>query len=275
MANHDIKLVLSDIDGTILPYKQPMVSERMRAAMHAAIDAGIRVGPASGRGISHVAPAFGGDQELVATALGTNGMQVHLDGKLIHEEHLPHESLEHVLSVIGGRPGIGAIIFNPEGIPLLVQGTREDLAESFPVYAQQAVDYAGVPDYPIVKMNVFIAGGMEPTHAAFDLVVREVPELDFNIPMAGFLNLTPVGYSKATGVDILCEALGISLDQVITCGDSGNDLEMLEHVPNSVAVANATDEAKAAAHWHVGPCEDDAIADVLEALAAGEWPFAG
>ncbi len=273
MASHDIKLVLSDIDGTILPYKQPMVSERMRSAMHAALDAGIRVGPASGRGISHVAPAFGGDQALVATALGTNGMQVHLDGRLIHEEHLPHEALEHVVEVIKGHQGIGAIIFDPDGIPLLVQGTREDLAESFPVYARQAVYYQGIPSYPVVKMNVFIAGGMEPTRAAYDLVANEVTELDFNIPMAGFLNLTPIGYSKATGVDILCDALGITLDQVITCGDSGNDLEMLEHVPNSVAVSNATDEAKAAARWIVGACEDDAIADVLEALASGQWPF--
>lgn len=271
---HAIKLALSDIDGTVLPYKQPTVSERMRRAMHTALDAGIRVGPASGRGISHVAPAFAGDQALVATALGTNGMQVHLDGKLIHEEHLPREAMEHVLQTIAGRPGIGAIIFDPNtGIPLLVQGTREDLTESFPVYARQALDYDGIPDCPIVKMNVFIAHGMEPTRAAYELLTKEVPEIGINIPMAGFLNFTPLGYSKATGIDILCDALGIGIDQVVVFGDSGNDLEMLEHVPNSVAVANATEEAQAAAHWHIGPCEEDAVADVLEALAAGDWPF--
>lgn len=268
-----IKLVLTDIDGTILPYGQRVVSARMRAAMHAALDAGIRVGPASGRGISHVVPAFANDAVLVATALGTNGMQVHLDGRLIHEEHLDHTALAHVLDAIARKPHVGAIVFNPKGTPLLVKGTREDLAQSFPVYAEQAIDHVGIPSFPIVKMNVFIAGGMEPTREAFDLLVREVPELDFNIPMAGFLNLTPVGYSKASGVDILCEALGIGLDQVMTFGDSGNDLEMLEHVPNSVAVANATDEAKAAAHWHIGPCENEAVADVLLAIARGEWPF--
>ena len=267
-----IKLILSDIDGTILPFGQRVVSAHMRRAMHAALDAGIHIGPASGRGISHVVPSFAGDDALTATALGTNGMQVYLDGAMIHEEHLDHDALVHVAEVIAGRIGVGAIVFDG-GTPLLVEGTREDLAESFPVYAEQALDYEGIPSFPVVKMNIFNAGGIEITRELLDLLVREVPELDFNLPMPGFLNITPVGYSKASGIDILCEALGIGLDQVVTFGDGGNDIEMIEHVPNGVAVAGAVPEVAAVARWHIGRCEDEAVADVLEALAAGEWPF--
>lgn len=267
-----IKLILSDIDGTMLPYGQRLVSARTRAAMHAALDAGIHVGPASGRGISHVTPTFAGDEALMATALGTNGMQVYLDGRLIHEEHLDHDALAHVAQAIHGMPGVGAIVFDG-GTPLLVEGTREDLAQSFPVYAEQALDHKGIPSFPVVKMNVFNAGGPDRTRELFDLLVQEVPELDFNIPMPGFLNITPVGYSKASGIDILCEALGIALDQVVTFGDGGNDLEMIAHVPNGVAVAGAVPEVAAAARWHLGPCEDEVVAFAIEALAAGEWPF--
>lgn len=267
-----IKLILSDIDGTMLPYGQRVVSPRVIAAFHAAMDAGIHIGPASGRGISHVVPTFAGDDACVATALGTNGMQVYLDGTLIHEEHLDHDALEHVTEVIHGMDGVGAIVFKG-GTPLLVEGTREDLAQSFPIYAEQAVDHVGIPDFPIVKLNVFNAGGMEVTRSVFETVVREVPELDFNIPMPGFLNLTPPGYSKASGIDILCEALGIGLDQVVTFGDGGNDLEMIAHVPNGVAVAGAVPEVAAAAHWHIGPCEDESVPAAIEALAAGQWPF--
>jgi hypothetical protein len=72
----DIKLILSDIDGTMLPFGQRVVSPRVIASFHAAMDAGIHVGPASGRGISHVTPTFGGDAACTATALATNGMQV-------------------------------------------------------------------------------------------------------------------------------------------------------------------------------------------------------
>jgi hydroxymethylpyrimidine pyrophosphatase-like HAD family hydrolase len=34
-----------------------------------------------------------------------------------------------------------------------------------------------------------------------------------------------------------------------------------------VAVANATEEVKAASRWHVGAAADDAVADALEAIA--------
>ncbi len=271
-AHPDIKLILSDIDGTMLPYGQRLVSSRVIAAFHAALDAGIRVGPASGRGISHVTPTFGGDESCVATALATNGMQVYLDGELIHEEHLPHEALERVCEVIHGMAGVGAIVFRG-GTPLLVEGLREDLAESFPVYAEQAVDHEGIPDFPVVKLNVFNSGGIGLTRRLLELLTREVPELDFNLPMPGFLNLIPPGYSKASGIDILCEALGIGLDQVVTFGDGGNDLEMIAHVPNGVAVEGAVPEVAEAARWHVGRCEDEAVPAAIEALVAGEWPF--
>lgn len=270
---HDIKLVLTDIDGTILPRGRAQVSERMRCAMHAAMGAGMRVGPASGRGISYVVPAFGGDEACVATALGTNGMQVHLDGRLIHEQYLDRDAMVHVTQVLRGLPRTGAIVFDQAGAPLLVEGSREDLEAEFPLYASAALPVTAIPDYPVVKMNVFVNGDLAATRRLHGLLTREVPELDFNIPLAGFLNLLPPGYSKATGIDILCEALGICLDQVVVFGDSGNDLEMLAHVPNSVAVANASAEAAAAARWHIGSCDDEAVADALEALAAGEWPF--
>lgn len=268
----DIRLILSDIDGTILPYGQRVVSPRVISAFHAAMDAGIRVGPASGRGISHVVPTFGGDDACVATALGTNGMQVYLDGELIHEEHLPHDALEHVLQAIEGLPQTGAIIFDG-GTPLLVAGKREDLAQSFPVYAEQSVDAVGIPDFPVVKMNVFCATELAVTRMLFDLVSTEIPELDFNVPMAGFLNMAPPGYSKATGIEIICEALGIGIDQVVTFGDGGNDIELVGAIPNGVAVAGAVPEVASVARWHVGRCEDEAVPDAIETLAAGAWPF--
>lgn len=273
MAAHPpIKLILSDIDGTLLPFGQRVVPPRVREAFHAALDAGIHVGPASGRGISHVTPSFAGDAACTATALATNGMQVYLDGALIHEEHLPHEALEHVAAVTRTVPRTGAIVFDG-GLPLLVEGTRDDLAQAFPMYAEQAQDHVGIPDFPIVKMNVFVVGDLVRTNEVYDLLVREVPELDFNVPMPRFLNITPPGYSKASGIDILCEALGIGLDQVVTFGDGGNDLEMIAHVPHGVAVAGAVPEVAAAARWHIGPCEEDAVPAAIEALVAGEWPF--
>ena len=271
-----IRLILTDIDGTILPRGQKVVSENTRAAIREAIDAGIRVGVATGRAASGALPSFDGDATCVQTALATNGMQVYLDGTLIHEEYLDREQLVHIAEVVRDVPRAGFICFGGPQVSEvhLVVGEVEDLAPVFPAYASKARPADAVPTFPVVKANVFVNGDISATKALLELLRERVSGIGFNLPMLGFLNVVPLGYSKASGIDCLVEAMGIGLDEVMVFGDGGNDLEMLEHVPNSVAVANAVPEVLAAARHHIGSCEDEAVADVIRTLASGRWPFA-
>lgn len=267
-----MRLILSDIDGTILPFGRRSVSERTHEAFYAALDAGLYIGPASGRALHSVAPAFDGDARCTKTALASNGMEVYLAGKLIHREFLPHEAIQHIADVVARVPGAGLFCF-VNGRTHLVEGDIAVLAKSFAAYAADPIFCDSVPDVDIVKANIFCPDELEATQELLEIMVKEVPELDFNLPCSGFLNVTPKGYSKASGIDILCEALGVTLDDVVVFGDANNDLEMIAHVPNSVAVENATDEVKAAARWHVGDCRDEAVQDAIFSLAAGEFPF--
>ena len=57
LTGADGLIILSDIDGTIMPAGTHCVSERTRAAFHAAMEAGLAIGPASGRGVGQI-PAF-------------------------------------------------------------------------------------------------------------------------------------------------------------------------------------------------------------------------
>ena len=83
----------------------------------------------------------------------------------------------------------------------------------------------------------------------------------------------PSGWNKGAAVLWLADYLGVASQDVFVFGDAENDLSMLRAVENSVAVANATPEAAAAARWHIGACEDFAVADAVEALASGGFPF--
>ena len=106
-----IKLVLSDIDGTLLPRGNAEVDHCVVEAFHALLDAGLAVGPASGRALPAILPAFAGDQACVATALATNGMQVYAAGKLVHEEYLDHEGLVQLAAAVREVPRAGMICF--------------------------------------------------------------------------------------------------------------------------------------------------------------------
>ena len=126
---------------------------------------------------------------------------------------------------------------------------------------------------PIVKVNLVSARGAGVLGPVAAEAESRFPDYRFVLGADTVANVVPKGRGKAQAIDVLCERLGIGLDQVVAFGDAGNDVEMLAHVPNSVAVANATPEAKAAARYVIGSCEDGAVAEALELLAAGVWPF--
>ena len=267
-----IKLILTDIDGTILPYGRKVVTERCRAAFHAAMDAGLLVGPASGRFYSWVPGFFGGDAACCQTALATNGLQVFLGGEKVLQKELPPAGIARAVEVLAGVPRSGLILF--EGTtPYLVQGSRDDLRACFPAYAETCLDREGLPEGNITKANAFMVGDLERTRDVVALLNREVPGIDFDVPQAMFSNAMPAGWNKGAAVEWLMDRLGIGRDEVVVFGDAGNDLQMFAAVENSVAVAGAYPEAREAARWHIGAVEDDAVPAAIEALAAGEWPF--
>lgn len=267
-----IKLILSDIDGTILPYGRNVVSDACLAAFHAALDAGIHIGPATGRAAARAVPVFKGDEACCRTVLAANGMEVYLDGELARELHLEREGIESLVEVVRAMPGCGVACFKgPQA--LVVAGTIEDLAASFPAYGPTARYIDEVPHEPIVKANVFTPVDIDATHEVCETLRAQVPAFDYSVPQPGFVNMTPRGWNKGEAVKLLCEELGIGLDQAVVFGDGGNDVEMLLSVPNSVAVAAAAPEAKKAARWHIGAVEDDAVPAAIMALARGEWPF--
>ena len=268
----DIKLILSDIDGTIMPSGKHEVSPRTVAAFHRALDAGIVAGPASGRGFGQIPPFFGGDTACCATAIATNGLEVYHEGERICSQYLSIPALQHAIDIALDTPRAGVLVFDGTQ-PLLVAGEAEWLMRGAPSYARTCVKHDGLPDFPIIKANMFIDADEDGTAAFAERLNTEVSGLDFDIPMTGFMNIMPSGWNKGSAIEFLCKHLGIDLEEVVVFGDAGNDLTMFATVPNSVAVGNATPEAAAAARWHIGRCEDDAVAETIEALAAGAWPF--
>jgi hypothetical protein len=63
----------------------------------------------------------------------------------------------------------------------------------------------------------------------------------------GLVDVLPAGGTKQRALEFLLQRLGLSLDQVVFCGDSGNDLELLTGPLPAVLVANAQDELRARA----------------------------
>ncbi|QIW62034.1 HAD family hydrolase [Mycoplasmopsis gallinacea] len=81
-----------------------------------------------------------------------------------------------------------------------------------------------------------------------------------------YTDVNPRGVSKITGLYKLLENLNLSKDSLVTFGDSGNDVHMLEGAAIGVSMGNGTDEAKAAANIVIGDHESGTIGEYILSL---------
>jgi len=79
------------------------------------------------------------------------------------------------------------------------------------------------------------------------------------------------GSDKGRGLGVVADDCGIPLSRAVAIGDNFNDLDMFEAAACSVAMAGSPDEVLAAADRRAGRVEESGAAEVLEAIAAGDW----
>ena len=82
----------------------------------------------------------------------------------------------------------------------------------------------------------------------------------------GFHNweFTRAGVNKGTGLRFLAERLGVPMECTMACGDSENDLSMLEAAHMAVAMENAKEAVKKAATYITLSNEESGVAYAVE-----------
>ena len=266
-----IRLVLSDMDNTLIPFGSEYVSERTVRAIHELLDAGVPFGPATGRDHMELMRFFQGDEACFMTGIFSNGKRVRVDGTYVRTVLIPRDALVKIDEALRPEPGMFLVCY-PEDTNLLnpaygVGTTAEELAvfEKRTRFTGAVVDE--VPDEPFIAATIACPGPPERMDRCRAIVSEAAPELRIVSPVPEWFDIMPQGVSKASGLEPLLEALGITLDEVAVFGDAENDLEILRMVHHSVAVANATDEVLETARYRVGPVSEEGVADALLEIA--------
>jgi hydroxymethylpyrimidine pyrophosphatase-like HAD family hydrolase len=89
---------------------------------------------------------------------------------------------------------------------------------------------------------------------------------DYVVGWTAWLDLSPVGVSKASGLALVAERLGVGQGDVLAIGDGRNDMEMLRWAGRGVALGQAVEEVRAAADAVTESVYDDGVAVEL-----GRW----
>lgn len=272
MDRHDWRprVVALDIDGTLLKWIEgagstyEQIEPRTYAAVQRALDAGAHVVLASGRsphgmtGIADLLDLRGQDDDRV-WVVASNGAVVfrYPPIEVVHEE------------TFDAGPAVRAILDRHPNVLVAVEerGVGYRLNSPFP-----EGELSG--DMIITDVEEIVAGPVsrviirDPEQSAEDFVAL-AEELglhgtNYVVGWTAWLDLSPVGVDKSSGLEHVVRRLGLTADDVLAVGDGRNDIEMLRWAGRGVAMGQAIQEVIDAADAVTDSVYDDGLAVELE-----------
>jgi Cof subfamily protein (haloacid dehalogenase superfamily) len=264
------KLVALDIDGTLLKWiegsgtTREEISPAVRDAVRRAVDAGAHVVLASGRsphGMTGVADLLGlsgedGDQVWV---VASNGAVVfrYPPLEVVHEE------------TFDARPAVDAILARHPNALVAVEerGVGYRVNSHFPDGELSGdMIVTDVDDLLATEVSRVIIRDPESTADEFVALAEELGlhGTNYVVGWTAWLDLAPVGVSKASGLAFVAEQLGLTAADALAVGDGRNDVEMFAWARRGVAMGQAVEEVLAAADDVTGSVYEDGLATELD-----------
>ncbi|UQA94208.1 HAD family hydrolase [Streptomyces halobius] len=262
-ASLPYKLIATDLDGTLLRQDES-VSERTRAALTAAAEAGAAHIVVTGRSVPwtrHILDAL----DYRGLAVCGQGAQVYHAGehRLLTSVTLDRQLAGLALSKIEAETG-----------PLYLAASRDGLEGEVLVGPGYRVQDGPLPSVAIDDPGELWTAPLNKLylqHPALDddtlaRAAREAAGDLVGVTMAGegIVELLPLGLSKATGLSLAARRLGLTAKDALAFGDMPNDVPMFAWSAHGVAMANAHDELTAVADEITTSNEEDGIARVVE-----------
>lgn len=118
------------------------------------------------------------------------------------------------------------------------------------------------PAEPVYKVLVYEEDDARRRAMADHLTAR--PGLGYTASEPELLDISAAGVDKGTGLRRLMELMGVEREAVCVIGDYLNDLPMLREAGLAVAMGNACDEVKAAAHLVTASNAENGVAQIIE-----------
>lgn len=259
------RLIACDLDGTLIA-KGNRLSARVAAAVALTIDAGVPVIAVTGRPWQWVID-IAREHRLLPYSVVSNGAAL-VD---VASGRVEHNGLAD-----------GAVVSLMERIRAAVPDIRfaidstEDLYHEAgfhdPGYLGQneVADLAPLAERDVIKLIARKEG--LPSTELVELLDETVLQ-GVAVPFAGFgewVELLASGVSKASGLALVADRLGVDPSDVWAIGDEWNDVPMFEWAGTAVAMGGAPDHVRAHADRVVASADEDGVAHLLEDLVYGQ-----
>lgn len=250
-----IRLIGIDLDGTLLN-SRGHVSEDNQHALRYAIEKGATPVICSGRmystAIMYVHPLG-----LHTPAVVCNGAEVR-DEQLIYHRSVLDDSVVNEVLECSARFGVYPVVC--DGNSMFIEkkheagigevfGTSYDEKDFYTLQEDMRALMRTARSEGVVKVVIVSADEEALANTRSQLEQNAQGRYEVTCSWSSSMDVISAGSSKGAGLLLLAQRLGIAPDEIMAIGDQENDLPMFEVAGVSVAMGNATAEAKARAKY--------------------------
>ena len=261
-----IKLVASDIDGTLLPEGTAKINPEIFTVIRKMKEKGILFVAASGRHYTSMERLFEPVKDDIIF-ITENGSYVRCRGYDMVERDIDKAYVTEWVTQMRSIPGTSFTLDTKEGfftesrdeefISLIRDGYRSRITVMPDVTEI-------IPDKEFIKMAAYSKDDIKTVQE------KMVPlwEERLHCTVAGdiWVDFMKKGTDKGVALRTIQETLGISREETMAFGDNQNDIEMLGCALESYAVGNARPEVREAARHITDSNINDGVLKVLRTL---------
>lgn len=257
-----IKMIATDIDGTILPYNAdftPAVTKCISKLSHD----GIKVVLVTGRMHSSTLPIAKRLNLRTPIISYQGGMIKDINGNTLYQADLNSKYASDII-VWARKNNIHLNLYIDD--KLYVENDN-DIIKYY--IKGKFVDYTvcSFDDLVLENVNKLLAIDIEnPDKVSgwVEILKAKYPDLYIVKSTPYFCEIGANNATKSNGVKFLCEYWGIKREEVLAIGDQNNDIDLVKAGGIGVAMGNGTAELKECADYITDCVEDDGFVKAVE-----------
>lgn len=269
--NMTIKMIVTDMDGTLLDEKGEFDRGRLKNILDELDKREIRFVVATGNEIHRMRLLFGDLLERV-TLIAANGARIFDKNEILLGTCWSQDLVAQVLSYFEGRERDVHLIVTAENgafvkmgtvFPMIEKVMTAEMAQEF----YQKINFVEAlrpDDFPQVLKMSMVVNEQAAVQATRQLNQDFADTLNAVTSGYGAIDILQKGIHKAWGLKQLMQKWKIQEQDIMAFGDSENDIEMLQLAGISYAMENADPRVKTVAD-HLAPANTEAgVLKILE-----------
>ncbi|NLP22214.1 MAG: HAD family phosphatase [Erysipelotrichaceae bacterium] len=257
--NKTIKMVVTDMDGTLLNSNREMHPETM-SIIDKLIDKGVLFVVASARQYFNLHNRFKNRDDIIYIA--ENGSYINKDGNLFRFRGMDFQMVDRLTEIVDGIDGAYLVLCGKESAYI------KDMNEVSSPYFNEYYDKIEIVDNfqdvtdEICKISILDLNGTE--KYVYPLLNEFYEDYKVLVSTHEWLDIFSWKTNKGAALEILQQRLDIKKEETMVFGDNLNDLEMYRCAVESYAMENSHEEIKKVAKHIIGSNDEFSVITELK-----------